>query len=96
MLTVDLYGKASQYFTGSYPSAAGNLIPPARFLSGLTTGAAYNGANLGIRRVNYYSGASQPLGNRLTQAGGVFVGIRGPGRAVFPLLTNWTVNQITT
>lgn len=97
MLTANLYGNASVYFTGTYPSAAGNLVPPARFLSGLTVGgAAYNGSNLGVRRVNYYSGANQSVTDRLTTAGVVFVGRWGVSRAAFPLNEDWSTNKTVT
>lgn len=92
MITPSQYGASSQYFTGSYP-IAGASMPPARFLSGLATGAAYNVSNLGIRQVAAYSGFNQPFNGRLTVAGVMFFGIRGPGRAVFPVNSDWSLNK---
>jgi len=93
MLTPDAYGQASQYITGIYPGVA-NLTPPARFLAGLV--GSYNGANLPIRRVNYYTGATQSVTNRVTTTGTVFVGRWGLSRAAFSLNSDWSTNKSLT
>jgi hypothetical protein len=95
MLTPNAYGNSARYFTGLYPAAVGTLVPPARFLSGLTTSYGTI-SNLPIRRTNYYSGANQIPTNRLTTAGVVFLGQFGQNWAAFSLNSDWSTNTSIT